>query len=223
MAVACSLHTTWVPALGTEALRPEGRCCLDIAHRPQCALRGKIPPQNFLKASEPHKEEEDIETIGTNSIPSAERKEGCSFENKKGGLQEQQETVHSGLWATGFTGFENLTVRSSSGVSFMLRINAKSLYLRRFRNRENIASVLSLLLRKKLGKLELACSANLCPEIAEESKALIPSLEGRLEDEGLQQILDDIQTQAQLSVLVSSITLLPREPHPSTAPVSPGI
>ncbi|XP_044625167.2 DNA-directed RNA polymerase II subunit RPB4 isoform X1 [Equus asinus] len=52
----------------------------------------------------------------------------------------------------------------------------------------------SLLLQKKLHKFELACLANLCPETAEESKALIPSLEGRFEDEELQQILDDIQT-----------------------------
>ncbi|XP_058157165.1 DNA-directed RNA polymerase II subunit RPB4 isoform X1 [Dasypus novemcinctus] len=51
-----------------------------------------------------------------------------------------------------------------------------------------------LLLQKKLHKFELACLANLCPETAEESKALIPSLEGRFEDEELQQILDDIQT-----------------------------
>lgn len=86
----------------------------------------------------------------------------------------------------------------------------------------------SLLLQKKLHKFELASLANLCPEAAEEAKALIPrsvlspedpllclpancrvqetqpvpvcvfvcvfSLEGRFEDEELQQILDDIQT-----------------------------
>uniref|UniRef100_A0A674DEF0 RNA polymerase II subunit D n=1 Tax=Salmo trutta TaxID=8032 RepID=A0A674DEF0_SALTR len=50
-----------------------------------------------------------------------------------------------------------------------------------------------LLLQKKLHKFELASLANLCPEAAE-AKALIPSLEGRFEDEELQQILDDIQT-----------------------------
>ncbi|XP_025031125.1 DNA-directed RNA polymerase II subunit RPB4 isoform X2 [Python bivittatus] len=64
----------------------------------------------------------------------------------------------------------------------------------RFKNRETIASVRSLLLQKKLHKFELACLANLGPETAEEAKALIPSLEGRFEDEELQQILDDIQT-----------------------------
>lgn len=35
-------------------------------------------------------------------------------------------------------------------------------------------SMISLLLQKKLHKFELACLANLCPETAEESKALIP-------------------------------------------------
>jgi len=64
----------------------------------------------------------------------------------------------------------------------------------RFKNRETIASVRTLLIQKRLHKFELASLANLCPETAEEAKALIPSLEGRFEDEELQQVLDDIQT-----------------------------
>uniref|UniRef100_A0A8C5JVB0 DNA-directed RNA polymerase II subunit RPB4 n=1 Tax=Jaculus jaculus TaxID=51337 RepID=A0A8C5JVB0_JACJA len=64
----------------------------------------------------------------------------------------------------------------------------------RFKTRETIASVHSLLLQKKLHKFELACLASLCPETAEESKALIPSLEGHFKDEELQQIPDDMQT-----------------------------
>ncbi|XP_077009473.1 DNA-directed RNA polymerase II subunit RPB4-like [Tamandua tetradactyla] len=76
---------------------------------------------------------------------------------------------------------------------FMKTLNYTARFSR-FKNRETIASVRSLLLQKKLHKFELACLANLCPESAEESKALIPSLEGRFEDEELQQILDDIQT-----------------------------
>ncbi|CAB3987272.1 DNA-directed RNA polymerase II subunit RPB4 [Paramuricea clavata] len=64
----------------------------------------------------------------------------------------------------------------------------------RYKNRETIASVRSLLGKKKLHKFELACLANLCPETAEEAKSLIPSLEGRFEDDDLQQLLDDIQT-----------------------------
>ncbi|RMX39409.1 hypothetical protein pdam_00005945 [Pocillopora damicornis] len=83
----------------------------------------------------------------------------------------------------------------------------------RYKNRETIAQVrkpltthrslvyiktekLSLKLegKKKLHKFELACLANLCPETAEEAKALIPSLEGRFDDDDLQQLQDDIQT-----------------------------
>ncbi|XP_059167398.1 DNA-directed RNA polymerase II subunit RPB4-like [Physella acuta] len=64
----------------------------------------------------------------------------------------------------------------------------------KFKNRETIASVRSLLIQKKLHKFELAALANLCPETAEEVKSLIPSLEARFEDDELQQILDDIQT-----------------------------
>uniref|UniRef100_A0A1B6CJH2 DNA-directed RNA polymerase II subunit RPB4 n=1 Tax=Clastoptera arizonana TaxID=38151 RepID=A0A1B6CJH2_9HEMI len=65
---------------------------------------------------------------------------------------------------------------------------------RKFKNKEMIASVRNLLSQKKLHKFELASIANLCPETPEEAKALIPSLEGRFEDEELRQILEDIQT-----------------------------
>uniref|UniRef100_A0A8C7BHW1 RNA polymerase Rpb4/RPC9 core domain-containing protein n=1 Tax=Neovison vison TaxID=452646 RepID=A0A8C7BHW1_NEOVI len=56
---------------------------------------------------------------------------------------------------------------------------------------ETIASVCSLLLLKKLHEFALACLASLGPETAEESKALIPSLEGWFEDEELQQTPDN--------------------------------
>ncbi|XP_014779904.1 DNA-directed RNA polymerase II subunit RPB4 [Octopus bimaculoides] len=64
----------------------------------------------------------------------------------------------------------------------------------KFKNRETISAVRSLLLQKNLHKFELAALANLCPDSAEEAKSLIPSLEGRFEEEELQQTLDDIQT-----------------------------
>lgn len=47
-------------------------------------------------------------------------------------------------------------------------------------------------------KFELAALGNLCPEAPEEAKALIPSLEGRFEDEELVAILDDIGTKRSL-------------------------
>lgn len=65
----------------------------------------------------------------------------------------------------------------------------------RFKNRETISAVRNLLTQKKLHKFELAQLANLCPDNPEEAKALIPSLEGRFEDDDLRQILEDIQTQ----------------------------
>ena len=64
----------------------------------------------------------------------------------------------------------------------------------KFKNRETIASVRNLLAQKKLHKYELAALASLCPDNPEEAKTLIPSLEGRYEDEELRAILDDIQT-----------------------------
>lgn len=66
----------------------------------------------------------------------------------------------------------------------------------KYRNRETIGYVRKLLSQKKnLTKFELAQLANLCPETPEEAKALIPSLEGRFQDDELTLILEDIQTQ----------------------------
>ena len=64
----------------------------------------------------------------------------------------------------------------------------------KFKNMENIASIRQILTNKKIHKYELAALANLCPENPEEAKGLIPSLEGRFDDEELSNLLDDIQT-----------------------------
>ncbi|CAG0913698.1 unnamed protein product [Notodromas monacha] len=64
----------------------------------------------------------------------------------------------------------------------------------KFKNRETIAAVRALLMQKKLHKFEVAALANLCPETPEEARGLIPSLEGRFEDEELRELLDDLQT-----------------------------
>lgn len=65
----------------------------------------------------------------------------------------------------------------------------------RFNNRDTITTVRNILNQKKLHKFEMAQIANLAPETPEEAKGLIPSLEGRLQEEELAQMLDDIQTQ----------------------------
>ncbi|KAG7242919.1 hypothetical protein INR49_017730, partial [Caranx melampygus] len=57
---------------------------------------------------------------------------------------------------------------------FMKTLNYTARFSR-FKNRETITAVRSLLLQKKLHKFELASLANLCPEAAEEAKALIPA------------------------------------------------
>lgn len=65
----------------------------------------------------------------------------------------------------------------------------------RFNNRDTITTVRGILNQKKLHKFELAQIANLAPETPEEAKGLIPSLEGRFQDDELHAVLDDIQTQ----------------------------
>ena len=96
---------------------------------------------------------------------------------------------------------------------FMKTLNYTQRFAK-FRNRETIASIRSLLMSKKLHKFELAALANLCPESPEEARSLIPrcvffrlndiltvlikrfcfSLEGRFADEELGGLLEDIQT-----------------------------
>ncbi|KAJ9599176.1 hypothetical protein L9F63_010353, partial [Diploptera punctata] len=77
---------------------------------------------------------------------------------------------------------------------------------RKFKNKETITAVRNLLMQKKLHKFELASLANLCPETPEEAKSLIPSLEGRYEDEEMRQFLDDIQTKRSLQYYVTDQT-----------------
>eukprot|EP00918_Siedleckia_nematoides_P092903 GHVU01203894.1.p1 GENE.GHVU01203894.1~~GHVU01203894.1.p1 ORF type:complete len:156 (+),score=34.75 GHVU01203894.1:47-469(+) len=88
---------------------------------------------------------------------------------------------------------ENAEEEQEMSEVFMKTLNYTQRFSK-FKNRETIAAVRSLLMQKKLHKFELAALANLCPESADEAKALVPSLEGRFEDEDLQTILDDIQT-----------------------------
>ncbi|XP_071746007.1 DNA-directed RNA polymerase II subunit RPB4 [Lepeophtheirus salmonis] len=76
---------------------------------------------------------------------------------------------------------------------FMKTLNYTQRFAK-FRNLDNIASIRSVLTQKKLHKFELAALANLCPDSPEEARSLIPSLEGRFDDEELSVLLDDIQT-----------------------------
>ncbi|CAG8959972.1 hypothetical protein HYALB_00006136 [Hymenoscyphus albidus] len=64
----------------------------------------------------------------------------------------------------------------------------------RFRKKENVEAVERLLSAKdnKLAKFERAQLGSLCCDTAEEAKTLIPSLQDKISDEELQELLDDI-------------------------------
>uniref|UniRef100_A0A914D2I4 RNA polymerase Rpb4/RPC9 core domain-containing protein n=1 Tax=Acrobeloides nanus TaxID=290746 RepID=A0A914D2I4_9BILA len=65
--------------------------------------------------------------------------------------------------------------------------------LSRFKSRETIRAVRGIFAGKlMLHKFEVAQIANLCPETAEEAKALIPSLENKMEDDELEELLKDL-------------------------------
>ncbi|KAK0415933.1 hypothetical protein QR680_012199 [Steinernema hermaphroditum] len=67
--------------------------------------------------------------------------------------------------------------------------------LSKFKNRETIRDVRFIFNNKTmLHKYEIAQIANLCPETAEEAKALIPSLEDKVSDEELEELLRELAT-----------------------------
>uniref|UniRef100_A0A7E4ZYS1 RPOL4c domain-containing protein n=1 Tax=Panagrellus redivivus TaxID=6233 RepID=A0A7E4ZYS1_PANRE len=65
--------------------------------------------------------------------------------------------------------------------------------LSRFKTRDTIRAVRNIFSTNAvLHKFEVAQLVNLCPENAEEAKALIPSLESKLDDEELENLLRDL-------------------------------
>ncbi|RDL38610.1 uncharacterized protein BP5553_02950 [Venustampulla echinocandica] len=63
----------------------------------------------------------------------------------------------------------------------------------RFRRKENVEAVERLLTaHKELAKFERAQLGSLCCDTAEEAKTLIPSLQDKISDDDLQELLDEI-------------------------------
>ncbi|CZR65869.1 related to DNA-directed RNA polymerase II chain [Phialocephala subalpina] len=63
----------------------------------------------------------------------------------------------------------------------------------RFKRKENVEAVERLLsAHKELAKFERAQLGSLCCDTAEEAKTLIPSLQDKITDEELQELLDEI-------------------------------
>lgn len=63
----------------------------------------------------------------------------------------------------------------------------------RFKRKENVEAVERLLsAHKELAKFERAQLGSLCCDSAEEAKTLIPSLQDKIGDEELQELLDEI-------------------------------
>jgi DNA-directed RNA polymerase II subunit RPB4 len=63
----------------------------------------------------------------------------------------------------------------------------------RFKRKENVEAVERLLsAHKELAKFERAQLGSLCCDTAEEAKTLVPSLQDKISDEELQDLLDEI-------------------------------
>ncbi|CAD0091716.1 unnamed protein product [Aureobasidium vineae] len=63
----------------------------------------------------------------------------------------------------------------------------------RFKQQEHVTAVEQLLTtRTELERFERSQLGDLCPDSAEEAKTLVPSLEGKISDEDLQELLDEM-------------------------------
>ncbi|PJF19104.1 DNA-directed RNA polymerase II subunit RPB4 [Paramicrosporidium saccamoebae] len=63
-----------------------------------------------------------------------------------------------------------------------------------YTNRELVRAIRQTMLSSHLSEFEMGQIGNLAPSTSEEAKQLIPSLVGKIEDEELQKILDDLAT-----------------------------
>ena len=64
----------------------------------------------------------------------------------------------------------------------------------KFTNEQTVKTVRLTLSSKSLHPFEMVALGNLCPEVAEEAKSYIKSLEGSIDDEELQEMLDELKT-----------------------------
>lgn len=64
----------------------------------------------------------------------------------------------------------------------------------KYKNRSAMRAVRQILSSKNFHRFELVQLANLCPDTAEEAKSLIPSLENKIEDDDLEELLKELRT-----------------------------
>ncbi|KAG4417500.1 hypothetical protein IFR04_009383 [Cadophora malorum] len=77
--------------------------------------------------------------------------------------------------------------------SFLLATTEYLDHFARFKRKENVEAVERLLsAHKELAKFERAQLGSLCCDTAEEAKTLVPSLQDKISDDELQELLDEI-------------------------------
>lgn len=62
----------------------------------------------------------------------------------------------------------------------------------KYKSEESVRAIREIFCNKNFHNYEIAQLCNLCPETTEEAISLIPSLDGRFDDEELQEILEQI-------------------------------
>ncbi|RKF61084.1 DNA-directed RNA polymerase II subunit rpb4 [Erysiphe neolycopersici] len=122
--------------------------------------------------------------------------EEASTELKLGEFQDVDALTHSeaALVISALMQKRRLNGKDRLGETEMLLKTTEYLdHFARFKRKENVEAVERLLsAHKELAKFERAQLGSLCCDTAEEAKTLIPSLQDKIGDDELQELLDEI-------------------------------
>ncbi|KAI6246619.1 DNA-directed RNA polymerase II subunit rpb4 [Erysiphe necator] len=122
--------------------------------------------------------------------------EEASTELKLGEFQDVDALTHSeaALVISALMQKRRLNGKDRMGETEMLLKTTEYLdHFARFKRKENVEAVERLLsAHKELAKFERAQLGSLCCDTAEEAKTLIPSLQDKIGDDELQELLDEI-------------------------------
>ncbi|KAE8445904.1 hypothetical protein EG329_012683 [Mollisiaceae sp. DMI_Dod_QoI] len=121
--------------------------------------------------------------------------EEAAAELKLGEFQDVDALTHSeaALVINALVAKRRLDKKNINETEMLLKTTEYLDHFARFKRKENVEAVERLLsAHKELAKFERAQLGSLCCDTAEEAKTLIPSLQDKISDEELQELLDEI-------------------------------
>ncbi|RFU29220.1 hypothetical protein B7463_g7134, partial [Scytalidium lignicola] len=121
--------------------------------------------------------------------------EEAAAELKLGEFQDVDALTHSeaALVINALVAKRRMDRKNVNETEMLLKTTEYLDHFARFKRKENVEAVERLLsAHKELAKFERAQLGSLCCDTAEEAKTLIPSLQDKISDDDLQELLDEI-------------------------------